>query len=72
MPQVTITAAALRDIRRLREFLAAKDPSAAKRAAKAILKGIQILGVQPQIGRPIEGLDADFRELPINLARPAT
>jgi plasmid stabilization system protein ParE len=66
MPQVTIAPAALRDIQRLREFLATKDPSAAKRAAKAIIKGIQLLGMQPQIGRPVEGLGAEFRELPIH------
>jgi plasmid stabilization system protein ParE len=65
MPQVRIAPAALRDLERLREFLGTKNPSAAKRAAAAIMKSIQLLGLQPQIGRPIEDMNAEFRELPI-------
>jgi plasmid stabilization system protein ParE len=65
MPQVRFSPAALRDLERLRELLGAKNPAAAKRAAAAIAKSIQLLGQQPQIGRPIGDLDPAYRELPI-------
>lgn len=66
MPQVRFAPAALRDLERLREFLRAKNPAAAKRAATAIIKAIQLLGQQPQIGRPAEEMNIAYRELPID------
>jgi plasmid stabilization system protein ParE len=65
MPQVRFAPAALRDLERLREFLRTKNPAAAKRAAAAIIKSVQLLGEQPQMGRPVDHLPAQFRELPI-------
>lgn len=59
--------AALRDLERLREFLRPKSPAAAaKRAAVAITKAVHVLGQHPQIGRPAEEMDTEYRELPIN------
>ena len=62
MPQVIYTGNAINDLDRLREFLISKNPIAAERAAQAIREGIVILGIQPQIGRPIEDMQIDFRD----------
>lgn len=62
MPQVIYTQNAIRDLQRLREFLRPKNPLAARRAAEAIVKSIQILGLQPQIGRLIEDMPDAYRE----------
>ena len=66
MPQVIFAPAALGDLTQLREFLRLGNPAAAKRAAVAITKAIQLLGQQPQIGRPAEEMDIEYRELPID------
>lgn len=65
MPQVRFSPAALRDLERLRDFLRPKNPAAAKRAAGAIIKAVQVLGQQPHIGRPVIDLPEEFREWPI-------
>ncbi|CAI08073.1 type II toxin-antitoxin system RelE/ParE family toxin [Aromatoleum aromaticum] len=65
MPQVRFAPAALRDLERLRDFLRPKNPAAAKRAAAAIIKAVQVLGQQPHIGRPVADLPEEFREWPI-------
>jgi plasmid stabilization system protein ParE len=66
MPQVIYTGNAINDLDRLREFLISKNPIAAERAAQAIREGIATLGIQPQIGRPIEDMPVDFRDWPID------
>ena len=66
MPRVILSPAALRDLQRLREFLRPKSPEAAQRAAKVIIKAIQVLGLQPGIGRPADDLGPNSRELPID------
>ncbi len=66
MSQVRFAPAALRDLQRLREFLRVKDPQAAKRAAAAIVKAMQLLDKHPQRGRPVPEMDSAFRELPID------
>ncbi|WNV05897.1 type II toxin-antitoxin system RelE/ParE family toxin [Candidatus Methylospira mobilis] len=66
MPQVIYAPGAIRDLQRLREFLQPKNPVAAKRAVKTILKAVQVLGLHPQIGRPVEDIPEDYREWPID------
>lgn len=66
MPQVIYTPNAIRDLQRLREFLRPKNTLAAKRAADTIIKALQVLGLQPQIGRPIEDMPDQYREWIIN------
>ena len=66
MPCVILSPGAFRDLQRLREFLRPKSPEAAQRAAKVIIKAIQVLGLQPGIGRPAEDLGPECRELPID------
>ena len=63
MPQVKFAPAAVLDLKRLREFLRPKNPVAAKRASAAIVKSVQVLGLQPHIGRTVEELPEEFREL---------
>ena len=62
MPQVKFAPSALRDLERLRDFLRPKNPAAAKRVAKTLIKSVQILAQQPRIGRPVEELPDAFRE----------
>ena len=62
MPQVILSPAALRDLKRLREFLHSKSPVVAQRAAQTIRSALTQLGQQPAMGRPIEGLSEAFRE----------
>ena len=56
---------ALRDIKRLYDFIYEKNPEAAKSAASAIRIGIENLGSFPEIGKPIENLPTNFREINI-------
>jgi len=62
MPQIVFAPSAIRDLQRLREFLRPKNPLAAKRAGEAIVKAVQVLGLQPQMGRPIEDMALEYRE----------
>ena len=62
MPQVRFSPLAIRDLERLREFLRPKSPIAAKRAGEVIVKAVQVLGLQPKLGRPIEDMPDEFRE----------
>lgn len=66
MPQVKFAPAALKDLVRLREFLRPKNPAAAQRTAAAFTKAVRLLAQHPQIGRPIEEMDAEYRELLID------
>lgn len=66
MPQVRFAPAALQDLNRLREFLRPKSLSAAQRAAATIIKTIQLLDQHPQIGRLVEDMAPEFRELVID------
>lgn len=62
MPRVIFSAAAVRDLERLRAFLRPKSLAAARRAGEAIVKGVQALGSYPHMGRPIEDLPEEYRE----------
>lgn len=66
MPQVKFAPSALSDLERLRDFLRSKNPAAAKRAATAIKKAIRRLEQHPQMGRPADDMDAEYRELIID------
>jgi plasmid stabilization system protein ParE len=62
MPQVIFSPAAIRDLQRLRDFLASKNPLAAKRAGETIIAGVRTLGQHPHKGRLIEDLPEQYRE----------
>lgn len=65
MPWLIWTPHALTDVQRLHRFLLSKDADAAKRAVAAIRAGIKSLAQQPHIGRPVEDMDAEYREKPV-------
>jgi toxin ParE1/3/4 len=50
--RIVWTAAALRDLAAIREFIAADNPRAADRQVQLILSGVTTLLQFPQIGRP--------------------
>ncbi|WP_434782488.1 type II toxin-antitoxin system RelE/ParE family toxin [Ferrovum myxofaciens] len=54
MSPVIYAPGAIRDLQRLQEFLRPKNPVAARRAADTIMKAVQMLALQPQIGRPVD------------------
>ena len=62
MPRVIWTPAALGDVERLHDFLKVKNPLAARRAVHAIREGLNLLAEQPQVGRPVENMEPEFRE----------
>ncbi len=62
MPQVRFALPAIRDLERLRDFLRPKSPIASRRAGEVIVKAVQVLGLQPRLGRPIEDMPDEFRE----------
>ncbi len=62
MPHLIWAPAALQDVQRAYRFLAEKNADAAKRAAKAIREGVKILADQPEIGRPVEEMEPEYRE----------
>ena len=69
MPRIIYSAAALRDIERLRAFIGPKNPAAARRAAEAIRNGVRLLGSQPHAGRRVENLPEPYREWVIDFGR---
>ena len=62
MPHLIWAPSALQDVQRVYRFLAEKNIDAAKRAAKAIRDGVKILAHQPEVGRPVEEMDPEYRE----------
>ncbi|MBK5971314.1 MULTISPECIES: type II toxin-antitoxin system RelE/ParE family toxin [Thiorhodovibrio] len=62
MPRLIWSPTALRDVQRLHRFLAPKSLAVAKRAVKAIRQGVKIIEQQPGLGRPVEDMDAEFRD----------
>lgn len=62
MPKVRFSPPAIRDLERLRECLRPKSPIAAQRAGEVIVKAVQVPGLQPKLGRPIEDRPDEFRE----------
>ncbi len=66
MPQLIWLPSALRDVQRLYRFLAQKNPDAAGRAVSAIRSGAQILARHPEVGRPVEEMEPEYREWLVN------
>ncbi len=62
MPQLIWSPAALLDVQRLYRFLNEKNIGAARRAVKAIRENVKIISLQPEIGRPAEGMEPEYRE----------
>src|ERR1700712_5285976 len=62
MPQVIVTAGALRGLDRCRRFLNEAGTRAKIHAAEAIEQQFQLLETSPEIGRPLAGMP-ELREL---------
>ena len=62
MPRLIWSPSALLDVQRLYRFLSPKNLDAAQRAVKAIRLGVNVLGQQPAVGRPVEDMPDAFRE----------
>jgi plasmid stabilization system protein ParE len=71
MPHLIFTTPALRDLRRLHDFIAPKNPDAARRAATAIRRGVKSLEKRPLIGRPVDDIRIGCRELVIDFGQSA-
>lgn len=65
MPRLIWSPAALNDVSRAYRFLFEKNPIAAKQAVNAIRNGVQILASHPEIGRPVDNMEPEYREWPI-------
>lgn len=62
MPRLIWTRTAQQAVARLHYFLSDEDAAVARRAIQSIRAGVNVLVRQPQLGRPIDDLDAAFRE----------
>ena len=62
MQQLIWSPQALRDVQRLYRFLASKNLESAKRAVTAIRQGVNVLSLQPGMGRPVEDMENEFRD----------
>lgn len=65
MPDVTWSVGALADIDRLDTFLRDKSADAAERAISTILNSAERLRDFPSTGRPVAGMNVEYRELPV-------
>jgi plasmid stabilization system protein ParE len=52
----------VRDLARLHAFLTSRNPDAARRAVRAIRRGVRALAAHPEIGRPVPEMPPEFRE----------
>jgi plasmid stabilization system protein ParE len=62
MPRLIWSPPALLDVARLHAFLRPKSREAASRAVRAIRESLKILAVHPEIGRPIDDMEAEYRD----------
>ena len=62
MPKLIWSPQALLDVQRAFRFLGQKNMDAAKRAVKAIRASVRIIAQHPEVGRPVDEMDPDFRE----------
>ncbi|QKJ68304.1 type II toxin-antitoxin system RelE/ParE family toxin (plasmid) [Deefgea piscis] len=62
MPRLIWTPPALIGMQRSYRFLALKNKDAASRAVKAIRAGAQLIAQHPEIGRPAEEMEPEYRE----------
>ncbi|WP_028301865.1 type II toxin-antitoxin system RelE/ParE family toxin [Oceanospirillum beijerinckii] len=62
MPRLIWSDSALKDVQRLYRFLAHNNIPAAKKAVKTIRQTVKIISRQPEAGRPVEGMNPEFRE----------
>ena len=71
MSHVTWSVEALRDLRRLRDFIAETRPGSARRAGTTIRGAVQLLSSHPESGRLRSPLVPDVRQWTIVFGRSA-
>jgi addiction module RelE/StbE family toxin len=62
MPRLIWSPSAVHDVQRIYRFLAEKNMDAAQRVVKAIRSGVQIIAQHPEVGRPADEMDPEYRE----------
>jgi plasmid stabilization system protein ParE len=62
MPQLIWSSPALQDVARLHAFLRSKNREAASRAVRTIRESVKILARYPEIGRPVDDMEPEFRD----------
>ena len=62
MPQLIWSPPALLEVARLHAFLQPKSREAASRAVRAIRESVKILAAHPEIGRPVDDMETEFRD----------
>ncbi|MBR9973334.1 type II toxin-antitoxin system RelE/ParE family toxin [Magnetospirillum sulfuroxidans] len=62
MPRLIWSPLAVQDVARFHAFLRPKSREAAFRAVRAIRESMKILAVQPEIGRPVDDMEPQFRD----------
>lgn len=65
MPRLIWAPSALADVQRAYRFLLEKNPQAARQAVSIIRQGVNILAQHPEVGRPVDVMDPEYREWPI-------
>lgn len=65
MPRLIWSPSALADVQRAYRFLLEKNPIAASQAVGVIRQGVTLLAEHPEVGRPVDAMDAEYREWPI-------
>jgi plasmid stabilization system protein ParE len=66
MSRLIWSPAALMDVQRIYRFLVVKNVLAAQGAVKTIRQSVKILEQHPEVGRPIEEMEPEYREWPIS------
>ncbi len=66
MSTIVWTPASLKDIQRIYRFLASKDKNAASQAVATIRQSVQPLALLPNIGRTIQDMPSEYREILIH------
>lgn len=62
MPRLIWSPLALQDVARLHAFLKPKSREIASRAVRTIRESVNILAAHPEIGRPIDDMEPEFRD----------
>lgn len=65
MPRLIWSPSALVDVQRAYRFLLEKNPIASGQAVGVIRQGVTLLAKHPEVGRPVNEMDAEYREWPI-------
>jgi plasmid stabilization system protein ParE len=66
VPRLIWSPASLADLQRVYRFLTSKNATAAREAIRVIRQSLNLLEQHPEVGRPIEEMEPEYREWPIS------